>query len=427
MGSLACPSAILVLFVVALQTEANRLPWHSPLKKEYKSYLDRSPYSLLDDDTKESLNGSLPQDPQSANEEPDRKASPTPAPKPVPLQSQEKQDPVKPLKWKFPSRPVPPTEPEVPVVPKMPVPANSVAAKCGATDVQVEVHRDFFGTGRLIQPADMLLGDCTFTREDLSAQVLLFESELHGCGSSLQVTEDELVYTFTLTYVPKVYLGTSIMRMNSATVDINCHYQRVHNVSSDVITPTWIPFTATEVAEEVLVFSLRLMTDDWKFEQASNAFYLGDLLHMEASVIQYNHVPLRVFVHSCVATPVRDLNTSPRYSFIENHGCFVDAKLTGSRSRFLPRAQDNQLRFELEAFKFAPGYGDDIYITCELVATAASTVSKACSFANDRWTSSGGMDEMCACCDSTCGTGQPEAGEWNSEASLGPIKVKKQN
>lgn len=41
-----------------------------------------------------------------------------------------------------------------------------------------------------------------------------------------QVTEDELVYTFTLTYVPKVLPGTSVMRTNDATVDIRCHYQR---------------------------------------------------------------------------------------------------------------------------------------------------------------------------------------------------------
>lgn len=59
---------------------------------------------------------------------------------------------------------------------------------------------------------------------------------------------------------------------------------------------------------------------DWKSEQLSNAYYLGDLLHIEASVIQYKHVPLRVFVLSCVATAVADVNASPRYSFIEENG-----------------------------------------------------------------------------------------------------------
>ena len=35
---------------------------------------------------------------------------------------------------------------------------------------------------------------------------------------------------------------------------------REHNVSSDALMPTWVPFAATKAAEEVLVFSLRLMT-----------------------------------------------------------------------------------------------------------------------------------------------------------------------
>lgn len=32
--------------------------------------------------------------------------------------------------------------------------------------------------------------------------------------------------------------------------------------------------------------------------------------------------------------------------------CLVDAKLTASNSRFMPRVQDDKLQFQLEAFKF---------------------------------------------------------------------------
>lgn len=35
---------------------------------------------------------------------------------------------------------------------------------------------------------------------------------------------------------------------------------RLHNVSSSVLRPNWVPFAATKVAEEVLMFSLKLMT-----------------------------------------------------------------------------------------------------------------------------------------------------------------------
>ncbi|XP_016319284.1 zona pellucida sperm-binding protein 3-like [Sinocyclocheilus anshuiensis] len=92
----------------------------------------------------------------------------------------------------------------------------------------------------------------------------------------------------------------------------------LYNVSSNILLPAWVPFAATKVAEEVLVFSLRLMTDDWMFERPSNQYFLGQFLKLEASVKQYNHFPLRIFVDGCVATAAPGVNTtSPRYSFIE--------------------------------------------------------------------------------------------------------------
>lgn len=53
-------------------------------------------------------------------------------------------------------------------------------------------------------------------------------------------------------------------------------------------------------------------------ERLSAVFFLGDVINIQASVKQYNHVPLRVFVDHCVAGP--DVNSGPMYSFIENHG-----------------------------------------------------------------------------------------------------------
>ena len=62
------------------------------------------------------------------------------------------------------------------------------------------------------------------------------------------------------------------------------------------------------------------LADDWSYQRPSNVYYLGDIINIEASVKVYNHVPLRVFVDSCVATRVPNVNSVPRYSFIENHG-----------------------------------------------------------------------------------------------------------
>ncbi|XP_056089295.1 zona pellucida sperm-binding protein 3-like [Rhinichthys klamathensis goyatoka] len=154
----------------------------------------------------------------------------------------------------------------------------------------------------------------------------------------------------------------------------------------------------------------------------------------EASVKQYNHVPLRVFVDSCVATQVPDVNSLPRYSFIENYGCFVDAKTTASSSRFMPRSQVDKIQFQLEAFMFQEGNSPSIYITCILKATIASPSDaqrKSCSFANG-WFAADGNDQVCGCCDSTCGpdgefAASPYGGiQWEGKASLGPVMVQGQ-
>ncbi|KAJ8401553.1 hypothetical protein AAFF_G00378700 [Aldrovandia affinis] len=209
---------------------------------------------------------------------------------------------------------------------------------------------DLFGSGQLIQPSDITLGGCWPTGEDGSAQVLVFETELQGCGSTLTITEDSL-YAFVLIYEPKALGATPIIRTNGAVVHIECHYMRLHNVSSNALKPTWIPYHSTMSSEEQLVFSLRLMTD-WQLGRSSNMFHLGDVMHIEASVVQANHAPLRVFVDRCMATMEPNMDAVPRYTFIENNGCPTDANLTGSHSTFLPRIQDDKLYFQLDAFRF---------------------------------------------------------------------------
>lgn len=60
--------------------------------------------------------------------------------------------------------------------------------------------------------------------------------------------------------------------------------------------------------------------DDWQYERPSYQYYLGDMIYIEATVKQYFHVPLRVYVSECVATLSPESNSNPRYVFIENNG-----------------------------------------------------------------------------------------------------------
>ncbi|KAL6460875.1 hypothetical protein MHYP_G00308410 [Metynnis hypsauchen] len=213
---------------------------------------------------------------------------------------------LKKLIWHFPQAPEKPQQPVVHFEPRQPVSTVSVAADCGQSSVYVEVKKDLFGTGELIDPSALSLGGCAVTGEDSAAQVLIFEAELQLCNSVLRTTAHELVYSFILHYAPERLGGKPITRTSGATVGIECHYPRLHNVSSNALLPAWIPYASTVTAEERLVFSLRLMTDDWQYERPSNQYFLGDLINIEASVMQYNHMYLTCFLKATLASAPTD-------------------------------------------------------------------------------------------------------------------------
>lgn len=90
------------------------------------------------------------------------------------------------MSWKYPDMPAEeesqyPQDFEL----KAPVVFDSVSTVCGENSVRVEAMKDLLGIGKHVSAAEVTLGGCPATGED--AQVLVFESELHGCGSELVV------------------------------------------------------------------------------------------------------------------------------------------------------------------------------------------------------------------------------------------------
>ncbi|XP_075993973.1 zona pellucida sperm-binding protein 3-like [Genypterus blacodes] len=343
---------------------------------------------------------------------------------PGPPVRQEQQSFQEPLTWKFPAPPAeeePRFPPEFQLTTRAPV--DSVSAVCGEDRVRVEVKKDLLGLGREVQATELSLGGCPASSQD--QHNFLFESELHTCGSHLLMSDDSFIYVFKLIYSPSRL--TSIVRSQDATVDIQCHYLSRGAVSSELLRPTWASFSDTKGSQENLMFSLRLMTDDWQFVRPSHHFLLGDMMRFEASVRLFQHAPLRMTVESCVATAAPNIDALPRYAFLENYGCLFDSQLTASSSRFLPRSQENRLQFEVEAFMFQRDDGaeftDSIYIHCRLRATPtgpADHLNKACYFSNG-WREAGGTHEVCSCCDTSCGTDSDA--QWTLEKAVGPIRV----
>ncbi|NXO03833.1 ZP3 protein, partial [Rhinopomastus cyanomelas] len=283
-----------------------------------------------------------------------------------------------------------------------------VAVQCQEAQMVITVHRDLFGTGRLVKAADLTLGSaaCLPVAQSPAESTVTFMASLHDCGSTLQVTQDSLIYTTHLSYQPTPSGNLVIVRTNAAVVPIECHYPRKANVSSNAIQPTWAPLYSTLLSEERLMFSLRLMNDDWITERLSNGFRLGESLHLQADVVSRGHVPLRLFVDDCVATPSPERNSLPQYALIDLSGCLVDGRSDDTTSAFIsPRPRLETLQFVVDAFKFAGDERNLVYITCHLKVLPAdqapNPLNKACSFnkASGLWTPVEGTGDICSCCE----------------------------
>ncbi|XP_007938379.1 zona pellucida sperm-binding protein 3 [Orycteropus afer afer] len=294
-------------------------------------------------------------------------------------------------------------------------PASSsppVRVECLEAQLVVTVSKNLFGTGKLVRPSDLTLGPerCKPLASEDGADVVRFEVGLHECGSSVQVTEDALVYSTYLLHSPRPVGNLSILRTNHAEVPIECHYPRQGNVSSQAVLPTWVPFRTTVHSQEKLAFSLRLMEEDWSAEKRTPTFQLGDTAHLQAEVHTGSHMPLRLFVDHCVATPTPARTTSPHHTIVDFHGCLMDG-LSDSSSVFrTPRPGPDTLQFTLDVFHFANDSRNTIFITCHLKVAPANQVpdqlNKACSFSksSNSWSPVEGTDDICGCCNNgDCG------------------------
>ncbi|XP_031418257.1 zona pellucida sperm-binding protein 3-like isoform X1 [Clupea harengus] len=281
---------------------------------------------------------------------------------------------------------------------------ETVRVTCHPDYMEIEIDADLLELGFPVDVEDVRLGKSEQSGEACKAvhtepEKYMIAAALTDCGTEHSITEDYLIYSNTLEYAPSPS-PDGLVRTRAASFPVQCYYRRKFDVSSFPVMPTWIPFMSTRADEGQLDFSLQLMTDDWAFKRASNQYHLGDVINIEASIKQFSHNPMQVFVDHCVATLTPDASSVPRYAFIEHDGCMMDSFLTGSTSRFLPRVQHDKLHIQLDAFRFYEEERAELYITCLLRVkpVGAEPMSRACSYIDNRWQSADDEDRLCDGC-----------------------------
>ncbi|XP_057713883.1 zona pellucida sperm-binding protein 3-like isoform X1 [Corythoichthys intestinalis] len=285
---------------------------------------------------------------------------------------------------------------------------KAVVVKCYSDSMELVVQADLFDTGLLVNPQHLRLGSDP-AGGSLSCRAsptgdegtLIILADLLDCGTRLSTTQDKIIYSNVLVYSPEPSEG--LFRLEGATIPVECHFDRRYSVNGVSLHPAWVPSVSVASAANHLDFKLRLMTDNWMFERHSHAYFLGEPMHFEVSVLVRKHKPLRVYVEHCSATAGPDPNADLRYDFIDRNGCLSDAYLTNSGSHFLPRLEGHTLQFQVEAFRFHQERNSQVYITCWLravpAALAVTAQNRACSFIDNRWRSADGDHESCKTCD----------------------------
>ncbi|XP_016333525.1 zona pellucida sperm-binding protein 3b [Sinocyclocheilus anshuiensis] len=289
---------------------------------------------------------------------------------------------------------------------------KTVSVYCHEDAIEVVINGDLFASGFPVYAEELWLGSPSLLDKVSAAscgalqtgpsQLTIF-AYFKDCGTKLHVTGDSLVYSNVIVYSP-LPSPDGVLRQEGAVMPVQCQYRRRYGVDSVAVAPTWIPFVSTVSATDYLDFSLRLMNDDWQYERGSNVYFLGDAIHLQASVTLANHFPLLLFIDWCVATPTYGVVPSDiKYSFVDYHGCLADSRSSYSRSKFLPRSQGNKLNLQLDAFRFYKLSSNLVFITCYLKAIPAvypvSSQNRACSSIDGRWQSVDGSDEVCNTCE----------------------------
>ncbi|MGH0171491.1 UNVERIFIED_CONTAM: hypothetical protein FKN15_061503 [Acipenser sinensis] len=309
------------------------------------------------------------------------------------------------------NRPVPPELQKImnplPIIPMpRPLPTSLAAAvrvSCTPNKMHVWVRTDMYGFR--CKSGQLTLG--TRCRSNgVSGAYLLFTYDLKECGSKESMEDGQLVYKNVLHYVPSAQNGT-IRRSMPFTVPIECHYYRYHHVYRHGIRPLWRNRAHFKNLKTSYGFALRTVNGDWVPDPMMNTFYLGQPIHFQATT-NLTVPGMKLFIHRCYATASPALNSTPRYTVIENYGCMVDSRHETCSSHFVPPRTNNTINFIVDAFQFnaLSPLVNKYYMHCTMVVTSSMVTqsTKSCHYEKNtkRWVELEGNHSVCSCCDSVC-------------------------
>ncbi|KAG8455617.1 hypothetical protein GDO86_001716 [Hymenochirus boettgeri] len=280
-------------------------------------------------------------------------------------------------------------------------PVNSFYYQCNSTSVSLAVKTDPLGTGLLLDPSKLFLGQCGPSSTTILQGYIVFEYSLRDCGFSHLIYGNMVKYSVDLVYLPT---GNNLQTFSQPFQEqINCSF-----TGSPSPTPSNLQVASQLSGTGALEFSAQIMKDDFSGPSDRKVFFLGSSIFVELNVLSGQHLPLQIYVDECTVAPSNNLrNAKQTYSLIQNHGCFVDGK--DAASTFLPRVGPWSIRLSFEALSFKD-LDSDLYLHFQVVVWDPMVVynpsRKACSYFTDsaRWVllDNPTNSSLCNCCENVC-------------------------
>uniref|UniRef100_A0AAJ7WJR8 Zona pellucida sperm-binding protein 3-like n=1 Tax=Petromyzon marinus TaxID=7757 RepID=A0AAJ7WJR8_PETMA len=124
----------------------------------------------------------------------------------------------------------------------------------------------------------------------------------HRSSPHRQLTNQSIVYSNPFYHVPVGGLEGD----EAFNFSVECDYPRRGSVSFEKdLLPQQEDFSDLLEAVGSFNFSLTIMDEEWQQPRSSATFLLGGAVNLEARVqsVGGGHLPLRLFIDSCIATP----------------------------------------------------------------------------------------------------------------------------
>ncbi|XP_060717810.1 uncharacterized protein LOC132840286 [Tachysurus vachellii] len=275
-------------------------------------------------------------------------------------------------------------------------PNGPVSVVCTSMEMRVRVDTSNLGANK--ERMHVRLGTCEVSRQ--TEQTVLFQYELHECGSQRQIVNKTVVYSNMLRYTP----DATVLGSETFSVPVQCHFNRFHYSYKIGFVPSVERLKFFKPMKTKGSVSLTACDAQWNRLPPSEAVVIGQPMYFEAETL-YVPEDERLYVHFCHITTNSSRVSTPQVNIIYNYGCLMDSKRS-NQSRFTSSTRRNIVRFIIDAFTLQGKVQKYMFIHCEMSIRSiiATQTSKLCSYnqLEHRWEELHGADSVCSCCDSSC-------------------------